>query len=205
MPIDVDSGLAAFARGLEMIPRIIIAPVLLAGPTILWLLYRFLVRPGTFRQRPDGSQLAVWACASCASLTPVDQLLCYRCRAERPPGVIELEPDGAVREAPPTMPPTAPHTVDSYVGVPVGPGRPEPPRASTSPIVFTPSPPSSPSPRPTTPARSGPVISPPSRMRVSGKSPARSTTGTAPSPSPTSPNNAAPATTRTRRRRSGQS
>src|SRR5262249_46250653 len=105
MPIDLDSSLAAFARGLELIPRVIIAPLLLAGPTLLWLLYRFLVRPGTFRQRHEAPDVTVWVCGACASLTPVDQLLCYRCRAERPSAVVELEPDGNVGATAPMVSP----------------------------------------------------------------------------------------------------
>ena len=160
MPIDLNSTMAAFDRGIELLPRVIIAPLLLAGPTLLWLLYRFLVRPGSFRPSRDAADLTVWVCDSCSSLTPVDQSACYRCHAERPDSVFELEPDDVVAIVPIVQAP--PPTRNAGVGVPVGPGRPAPSRPAPAPPApfVLPAPPIS---------RDGPVISPPSRIRVSGK------------------------------------
>jgi hypothetical protein len=188
MPIDLDSGLAAFARGLELIPRIIVAPLLLGGPTLLWLLYRFLVRPGRVRHPPRPFDLTLWVCGSCDSLTAVGQSTCYRCHAERPAAVIELEANGKVRDIAP-VPVMAPSVPDTGRGVPVGPGRPAPayPEA-VLPLPAFPEPvrpaPASPPPAaafvltapPPTPQ--GPVISPPSRIVVSGRGTAGATSET---------------------------
>lgn len=148
MPIDLNASMAAFSRGLEEIPRVIIAPLLLAGPTLLWLLYRYLVRPGTFSQSHEAAELTAWVCDSCASLTPIDQPACYRCHAPRPELAIEPE-----LESEPEFEPD-----DDGVGVAVGPGLPIPASPTPVPLVRA-APPES---------RDGPVISPPTRIRVSG-------------------------------------
>jgi hypothetical protein len=190
MPIDLPASLAAFGRGLELLPRIIIAPLLLGGPTLLWLLYRFLVRPGTVRQPHGVPDLMVWVCDACASLTPIGQSVCYRCRAERPSTVIELMSVGDLRE---TAPIVAPPLRDPHAGVPVGPGRPAPARPAPSLIVPAAPPPS----------REGPVISPPSRVRVSARTGTQATFGVTQSPSGEWPGTSS-APVSTARRRSGQ-
>jgi hypothetical protein len=125
MPIDIDSSLAAIGRGLEVVPRVILAPLLLAGPTLLWLLYRFHVRPDAAKRSPQAIHLALWECGSCTSLTPVGQSICYRCHSERPSRVIELEHDDRGPRIVSITPIVSPGMQDSDgVGIPVGPGRP---------------------------------------------------------------------------------
>jgi hypothetical protein len=189
MPIDLPASLAAFGRGLELLPRVIIAPLLLGGPTLLWLLYRFLVRPGTVRQPPAASDLNVWVCDSCASLTAIGQAVCYRCRAERPSTVIELVSVGDLGDMASIV---APPVRDPPVGVPVGPGRPASARVAASPII--PLPP---------PSRTGSAISPRSRVRVAARAAAQATFGVTPPPSGNRPGTSRAAVS-TARRRSGQ-
>src|SRR5262245_65222661 len=108
MPIDIDSSLTAIGRGLEHLPRAILAPLLLAGPTLLWLLYRFHVKPGPAARAQQSIDVTAWVCGACNSLTPVEQASCYRCHAERPARLVELERDEADPDG---------------VGIAVGPGR----------------------------------------------------------------------------------
>ena len=45
MQVEFEHWLAALRAGIGLVPPILIAIVLLGGPTAAWLLYRFVVQP----------------------------------------------------------------------------------------------------------------------------------------------------------------
>jgi hypothetical protein len=81
---------------------VLIAIVLLGGPTAAWLLYRFVVQPRTRRlSRLDGS--AMWVCPNCRSVNELRMSRCYRCDAlpaEDDLEVIDAHPAGPIRLTP---------------------------------------------------------------------------------------------------------
>jgi hypothetical protein len=106
MPVEIIEFLERLRAGVQVIPPVIIAIVLLAGPTVLWLLFRFVVQPRSARQRA-GSLSAMWVCPRCRSVNELRLSRCYRCDAK--PEEAELE----VIESDPSVPGTL---------QPVGPG-----------------------------------------------------------------------------------
>ena len=45
MQVDIEHWFTALRAGIGLVPPILIAIVLLGGPTAAWLLYRFVVQP----------------------------------------------------------------------------------------------------------------------------------------------------------------
>lgn len=120
-------------RNLSLMPPAILAIIFLAGPTVAWLLYRFVVQPRTRRYAADGSDL-LWICDQCRSANEVRSSRCYSCAMERDEivalqvvdgdGIVSLdalddeeEPDGG-----PVGVPVMARTARSRAPVAVGPG-----------------------------------------------------------------------------------
>lgn len=114
MPTITD--LSEFIRSMQLalhgISPALTAIVLLAGPTVLWLVYRFLVQPHTSRYI-DGGIDPFWVCENCRSANAVHRSQCYRCGFE-PSAANDLE----LVVGDPADP-----DVEVSPGVPVGPGR----------------------------------------------------------------------------------
>jgi hypothetical protein len=96
--VDLEYVINALRAGLGLVPPVLIAIVLLGGPTASWLLYRFVVQPRTRRLRgKDGA--AMWVCANCRSVNELRMLRCYRCDAlpvEEELEVIDAHPTGPI-------------------------------------------------------------------------------------------------------------
>jgi hypothetical protein len=114
MPTITD--MSDFVRSMQLalhgISPALTAIVLLAGPTVLWLVYRFLVQPRTSRYI-DGGIDPFWVCENCRSANAVHRSQCYRCGFE-PSAANDLE----LVVGDPSDP-----DVEVSPGVPVGPGR----------------------------------------------------------------------------------
>jgi len=90
--------------GIGAVPPVIVAIVLLGGPTAGWLLYRFVVQPRTMRMRMRGlDPSAMWVCANCRSVNALRLSRCYRCDALPVDGeleVVDTHPAGPIRLTP---------------------------------------------------------------------------------------------------------
>ncbi len=82
MPIDPSDSIQAVERSLNSLPAAAFVIVLLTGPTILWLLYRFVVQPRTSRYDGSHGEL-LWVCADCRSVNEVGHSRCYHCGLDR--------------------------------------------------------------------------------------------------------------------------
>lgn len=102
MQFEIGQVIETIRAGVHLIPPVLIAIVLLGGPTAGWLLYRFVVQPRTRRMRGiDPSTM--WVCPNCRSINAMRLARCYRC--DSPPigeelEVVHTEPVGPVRLAP---------------------------------------------------------------------------------------------------------
>jgi hypothetical protein len=121
MPIELGDVVDSVTTTLSSVPAALIAIVLLAGPTTVWLLYRFVVQPRTSRYRFAGSD-PLWVCDNCRSANAINRSRCYRCGYEPAAHesvevVVDVDPMGAdeILELPGTG-------GGRDVGVPVGPG-----------------------------------------------------------------------------------
>ena len=138
MDIDIEAYLRSLEAGIGLLPAALIAVALLAGPTVIWLLYRFVVQPRTSRYRPPQIG-ALWICTYCRSANELASSRCYRCHQEFEDFQIELiDPasGGMVTarlpefdEPPlrPDRPPEPGHDIAAIGGrapVAVGPGKP---------------------------------------------------------------------------------
>ena len=102
MQVDIEFWIIALRAGIEAVPTVLIAIVLLGGPTAAWLLYRFVVQPRTMRARAravaaGGS--AMWVCPTCRSINDLTMARCYRCVAtpdEDELEVIDASPAGPI-------------------------------------------------------------------------------------------------------------
>jgi hypothetical protein len=113
MDIDIDTSLRWLRAGLGALPAAIAAIALLAGPTALWLLYRFLVQPRNARYQ--GEEIGpLWICAGCHSANQLAFADCYRCGREIDEWQLQVFDPGSDELI--TFRPPA---------VRVGPGRPE--------------------------------------------------------------------------------
>jgi hypothetical protein len=103
MPIDPSDSIQAVERTLNSLPAAAFVIVLLTGPTILWLLYRFVVQPRTSRYAASREEL-LWVCADCRSVNEIGQTHCYHCSLDRAAitgplqvfdgeGLVTLEPE----------------------------------------------------------------------------------------------------------------
>jgi hypothetical protein len=100
--VDVEHWIIALRAGIGLVPPILIAIVLLGGPTAAWLLYRFVVQP---RAKRLGSMdaSAMWVCPNCRSVNELRMSRCYRCDASRDEEdleVIDAHPTGPIRLTP---------------------------------------------------------------------------------------------------------
>lgn len=113
MPAELSSLVQSLEAGIAAIPPAIIAIVLLAGPTFIWLIYRYVVQPRTSRYgaTEDG---AYWICDNCRSANALRRSHCYRCGFAP-----EITEDIRVIESDIDAP-----EITVSPGIPVGPGRP---------------------------------------------------------------------------------
>jgi hypothetical protein len=99
--VDVEHWIIALRAGIGLVPPILIAIVLLGGPTAAWLLYRFVVQP---RSKRMGSMDAssMWVCANCRSVNELRMSRCYRCDspADEDLEMIDPHPTGPIRLTP---------------------------------------------------------------------------------------------------------
>lgn len=106
MPIDLSSLVEFLQRGVATVPPVVIAIVLLAGPTAALIGYRMIgyrMMDAARRMQSSGEVEAapLWLCQDCRSVNELRVSRCYRCGAERDAaGEIELVVDH------PTSPPT---------------------------------------------------------------------------------------------------
>ena len=104
MQFDFGQLIDTVRAGIGAVPPVIMAIILLGGPTAGWLLYRFVVQPRTARMRLRGlDPSAMWVCASCRSVNALRLSRCYRCDALRLDGdleVVDTHPAGPVRLTP---------------------------------------------------------------------------------------------------------
>ena len=103
MHIDIGELIRTLQAGADAVPAAIVAAILLSGPTLLWLLYRFIVQPRARRRLLSPS--AMWVCPQCRSVNELRNSRCYRCDA------MPIESDLEVIEP------------DPVPMTPVGPGR----------------------------------------------------------------------------------
>jgi hypothetical protein len=114
MPVDPTGLFDALMAGLSKVPSAIIAAALIAGPTLAWLIARFLNPPDPASAESKASEEVLWVCASCRSINDDRAASCYRChRLRTGQPVAPIDEDEPRRTAP-----------GVGVGVAVGPGRP---------------------------------------------------------------------------------
>ena len=99
-------------NGLAQVPSAVIAAALIAGPTAIWLLARFLNPPDVAKRDDGGLEELLWVCQACRSINELRIANCYRCHRLR-------TGEGVRLVAEPAPPRPAPG-----VGIAVGPGRP---------------------------------------------------------------------------------
>lgn len=134
MPIESTDAIENIQRSLSLVPPALLAILFLAGPTVAWLLYRFVVQPRTRRYAAGGSDL-LWICDQCRSANEVRSSRCYRCAMERDEivgalqvvdgdGIVSLEPiDDDEAPGSPVGVPVMAGTPRARPSVAVGPGR----------------------------------------------------------------------------------
>ena len=143
MPIESTDAIENLQRILSQMPPAVLAIVFLAGPTVGWLLYRYVVQPRTRRFAGDGSDL-LWICERCRSANEVRSSRCYRCAMERDEtvgalqvvdgdGIVTLEREDDGDPAYPISQPVIAAATDRPP-VAVGPGRGRPEPAAAVPV-----------------------------------------------------------------------
>lgn len=118
MPFDPTEAIESLERSLGQVPTALLAVVFLAGPTLAWLLYRFVVQPRTSRYIGGQTDL-YWVCEGCRSANDVRAARCYRCGLDHRAleGDLQVvDVDELVTLAPDVVAPPP-------MAVPVGPGR----------------------------------------------------------------------------------
>lgn len=114
MPIDPTHILGQVERAIGLMPAAVLVIVMLAGPTLAWLLYRFVVQPRT-RRYADHSLDVFWVCEDCRSANDVRDARCYLCGLDRDVtmagGVRVLDAGGALLLAPDAGETATPHVV----------------------------------------------------------------------------------------------
>jgi hypothetical protein len=112
----------AFMDGLSKVPSALIAAAILAGPTAIWLIARFVNPPDSAKTEALALEQLLWVCSSCKSINEDRIDNCYRCHRPRADESLPLVvAAGEVRPVP-----------GPGVGIAVGPGRPETERPSPS-------------------------------------------------------------------------
>jgi hypothetical protein len=120
MPVDPSGLFDAIMAGLSKVPSALIAAALLAGPTAIWLIARFVNPPDLAGKRELVLEELLWVCSSCRSINEDLIENCYRCHRPRADESLPLVvAAGEVRAAP-------------GVGIAVGPGRPAADRSGRS-------------------------------------------------------------------------
>lgn len=99
MQLQINEWIESFRAGVGLVPPALVAVVLLAGPTVSWLLYRFIVQPRARRMRAMDLS-AMWVCSKCRSVNELRMARCYRCDARPDESDLELidpRPTGPAR------------------------------------------------------------------------------------------------------------
>ena len=94
MPTELLDAIRTIEAGLDRVPVLLIAIVLLTGPTLLWLGYRYFVvmaRPPVIGADIDEEGGLFWICERCRSAGELHETHCYHCGLER------VETHGALR------------------------------------------------------------------------------------------------------------
>lgn len=112
MPVDPTGLFDAVMTGLSTVPSAIIAAALIGGPTVIWLIARFLNPPDSASTAIQPLEELLWVCPQCRSINEDRIASCYRCHKLR-----------AGESAPPVIE-TAPTRSGPGVGIAVGPGAP---------------------------------------------------------------------------------
>jgi hypothetical protein len=118
LPLDVAELVERLRAGIGFVPPALFAVILLAGPTVGWLLYRFIVQPRYQRMLGGGDVDAMWVCTLCRSVNDLRVDQCYRCGARA--DELELEVIDPTPLSRPRLTPVGP-------GLDLG-GRPRPKR-----------------------------------------------------------------------------
>ena len=113
MPIDPAGLFEAMLNGLGTIPSALIAAALLAGPTAVWLIARFVNPPDIGTTEEVVVEELLWVCPHCRSINEDRIANCYRCH--------KLRADESI----PLVIETAPTRAGPGVGIAVGPGLPQ--------------------------------------------------------------------------------
>ena len=113
MPIDLAGLYEALMSGLGTVPSALIAAVLLAGPTAVWLIARFVNPPDIGTTDELVLEEILWVCTHCRSINEDRIARCYRCH--------KLRADESI----PLVIETAPTRLGPGVGIAVGPGAPQ--------------------------------------------------------------------------------
>lgn len=112
MSVDPSGIFEAVMSGLAQVPSAVIAAALIAGPTAIWLVFRFLNPPDVAKRDEGGLEELLWVCPACRSINEDRMASCYRCHRLR-------SGEGVAVVAEPAPAPSAPG-----VGIAVGPGAP---------------------------------------------------------------------------------
>jgi hypothetical protein len=115
MSVDPSALFEAVMSGLAQVPSAVIAAVLIAGPTAIWLIARFLSPPDVAKRDDMGLEELLWVCPACRSINEDRIPGCYRCHRLR-------AGEHAPLVAPVAEP--APTWTGPGVGIAVGPGAP---------------------------------------------------------------------------------
>ena len=115
MSVDPSALFEAVMSGLAQVPSAVIAAALIAGPTAIWLIVRFLNPPDVAKRDDMGLEELLWVCPACRSINEDRLPSCYRCHRQR-------AGEHAPLVAPVAEP--APTWAAPGVGIAVGPGAP---------------------------------------------------------------------------------
>ena len=86
MPTELLDAIRTIEAGLDRVPVLLIAIVLLTCPTLLWLGYRYFVvmaRPPVIGADIDEEGGLFWICERCRSAGELHETHCYHCGLER--------------------------------------------------------------------------------------------------------------------------
>jgi hypothetical protein len=113
-PVDPSGLFEAIMSALAQVPSALIAAVLLAGPTAIWLIARFVNPPDQATRDDVALEELLWVCPTCRSINQDRMASCYRCHRLRADETVPLVIE------------TAPTWAEPGVGIAVGPGAPAP-------------------------------------------------------------------------------
>ena len=112
LPFDLPGLYETIMSGLGTVPSALIAAALLAGPTGIWLIARFVNPPDIGTTEEVAVEELRWVCPHCRSINEDRIASCYRCRKVR------------ADESVPLVTETARTRSSPGVGIAVGPGAP---------------------------------------------------------------------------------